>query len=310
MACYHRLSRRGVLKVHNSRRWHAERLSDRFLTAPPAVCCDEMSVQHESSLPLLTTRIIHSHSGHTFPSTPVSLSSAFVGDSGSEAADSYGERRHRSAWRESTAARDVLLVVVSFHVRTPSYAVNQSQPIQELSALLAPSASAPISLTQSTPLRRPPLSPVVLVAVQLLLAYRRHVLLDVSSLASSAAPLSAIERLRPSLQMYRNQVAGHSPLFWHSGTICKPLIPAEYTFYAQLEEQMPAFMPYVPKFYGLLDLEQLTEEMASSLLTERPQQHRRTTVSGSGRAAETAALTRAEQATQWQPELTSEAECA
>jgi len=68
--------------------------------------------------------------------------------------------------------------------------------------------------------------------------------------------------------MYRNQVAGHSPLFWHSGTICKPLIQAEYTFYAQLEEQMPAFVPYVPKFYGLLDLEQLTEEMASSLLTE------------------------------------------
>ena len=68
--------------------------------------------------------------------------------------------------------------------------------------------------------------------------------------------------------MYRNQVAGHSPLFWHSGTICKPLIPAEYTFYAQLEQQMPAFMPFVPKFYGLLDLEQLTEEMASSLLTE------------------------------------------
>ena len=68
--------------------------------------------------------------------------------------------------------------------------------------------------------------------------------------------------------MYRNQVAGHSPLFWHSGTICKPLIPAEYTFYAQLEDAMPAFMPYVPKFYGLLDLEQLTEEMASSLLTE------------------------------------------
>ena len=68
--------------------------------------------------------------------------------------------------------------------------------------------------------------------------------------------------------MYRNQVAGHSPLLWHSGTICKPLIPAEYTFYSQLEEQMAAFMPYVPKYYGLLDLEQLTEEMASSLLTE------------------------------------------
>ena len=68
--------------------------------------------------------------------------------------------------------------------------------------------------------------------------------------------------------MYRNQVAGHSPLFWHSGTICKPLIEAEYAFYAQLEEQMPAFVPYVPKFYGLLDLAALTEEMASSLMTE------------------------------------------
>ena len=65
--------------------------------------------------------------------------------------------------------------------------------------------------------------------------------------------------------MYRNQVAGHSPLFWHSGTICKPLIRSEYDFYAQLERDMPAFMPFVPKFYGLLDLEQLTEEMASSI---------------------------------------------
>jgi len=65
--------------------------------------------------------------------------------------------------------------------------------------------------------------------------------------------------------MYRNQVAGHSPLFWHSGTICKPLVEREYRFYAELEHDTPDFMQFVPKFYGVMDLERLTEEMANSI---------------------------------------------
>jgi hypothetical protein len=52
------------------------------------------------------------------------------------------------------------------------------------------------------------------------------------------------------LAVFRHQVGGNAPLYWHSGTICKPLIQAELRFYAQLETDMPAFIPFVPKFYG------------------------------------------------------------
>ena len=144
---------------------------------------------------------------------------------------------------------------------------------EEEEAPLPPSASSPSPIP---PLSRPSASPPSAAAdVAALMPPSSSAPSSSSSLSSlppvlsSSSPASPSSSFRSSLQltMYRNQVAGHSPLFWHSGTICKPLIRSEYEFYAGLERDMPAFMPYVPKFYGLLDLEQLTEEMASSIVS-------------------------------------------
>jgi invasion protein IalB len=61
--------------------------------------------------------------------------------------------------------------------------------------------------------------------------------------------------------VFRNQVAGHSPLLWHKGTICKPLNPTEYFFYSQLiAGELSALTPFAPKFYGILDMSYIPVE--------------------------------------------------
>ena len=60
-------------------------------------------------------------------------------------------------------------------------------------------------------------------------------------------------------------MAGHSPLLSHAGTICKPLIAQELRFYSQLESQLPCMVPFVPKFYGVLDPKQLDESAKRDL---------------------------------------------
>lgn len=40
-----------------------------------------------------------------------------------------------------------------------------------------------------------------------------------------------------------------------SGTVCKPLIPAEYDFYCNIETESPALIPYVPKYYGIMSID-------------------------------------------------------
>lgn len=57
------------------------------------------------------------------------------------------------------------------------------------------------------------------------------------------------------LKFFRNQVAGHNALLWDSGTVCKPLIPAEYDFYSTLEYNSPKLIPYVPKYYGIMSID-------------------------------------------------------
>ena len=60
-------------------------------------------------------------------------------------------------------------------------------------------------------------------------------------------------------------MAGHSPLLSHAGTICKPLIPQELRFYSQLQSQLPCLVPFVPKFYGVLDPNKLDESAKRDL---------------------------------------------
>ena len=69
----------------------------------------------------------------------------------------------------------------------------------------------------------------------------------------------------PPLARFPHQVAGHSPLLSHAGTICKPLIPQELRFYSQLQTQLPCMAPFVPKFYGVLDPKQLDESTKRDL---------------------------------------------
>ena len=230
-----------------------------------------MSVQHESP-PSTAHHSQHSHhSGHTFPATPTDSASPFSTDSTTGAADTYDDPDASTA----LTVRVPLSASASPLSSTPSPSVMPAQPAQpslNVSPAAFPSSSAAVSSSAVAPSTTAPPSQLHSQSTPFSSSSAAVIPSTSSTSAASSSSTSpamtAIERLRPSLQMYRNQVAGHSPLFWHSGTICKPLIPAEYTFYAQLEEQMAAFMPYVPKFYGLLDLEQLTEEMASSLLTE------------------------------------------
>ena len=235
-----------------------------------------MSVQHES--PPSTAHHSHHHSSRTFPATPVDIASPFSVDVTARTAESFDELdalssplnldSSQSAPPSSMLSSAPRAVSFLQPVQTSSSAASTA-PLTSYNAAPAAFPTTPTTSSASSPdFSTPEPSSSSSSSTSFSSSSFSSDLFAASSSTSSSPSVTAVERLRPSLQMYRNQVAGHSPLFWHSGTICKPLIPAEYTFYAQLEEQMPAFMPYVPKFYGLLDLEQLTEEMASSLLTE------------------------------------------
>ena len=88
------------------------------------------------------------------------------------------------------------------------------------------------------------------------------------SSSTSSAALSAAQSLSPELPipLYRYQVAGHSLLLSHAGTVCKPLIPTEQRFYCLLQSQLPCLMPFVPKYYGVLDPSRLDEKTRRELL--------------------------------------------
>lgn len=62
---------------------------------------------------------------------------------------------------------------------------------------------------------------------------------------------------------FRNQVAGHGQLYWHRGSILKPLLYAEYNFYARLiEKGLAVLRPFVPRYYGVVDPAQLSDDIA------------------------------------------------
>lgn len=69
----------------------------------------------------------------------------------------------------------------------------------------------------------------------------------------------ALTRRKSSFALFRHQVAGHLPLFWSHGTICKPAFPTEIEFYRSVNRRLPAIIPYIPKFIEVLQLVQLSE---------------------------------------------------
>lgn len=58
------------------------------------------------------------------------------------------------------------------------------------------------------------------------------------------------------LPIFRNQVGGHKPILWCSlGTILKPLTPDELSFYCTVHNELPRFLPFIPRFFGVKELD-------------------------------------------------------
>lgn len=54
---------------------------------------------------------------------------------------------------------------------------------------------------------------------------------------------------------YRHQVAGHYPILWKKGAICKPIMKNELKFYQQIEASVPKLLPFVPRFLGVVTMD-------------------------------------------------------
>jgi hypothetical protein len=80
---------------------------------------------------------------------------------------------------------------------------------------------------------------------------------------NDSSPQDRLQIVRSNFPVFRNQVAGHYPLLSDYGTICKPLIPNEYDFYSIIETDLPELLPFTAKYYGVMDLERLTEQISS-----------------------------------------------
>ncbi len=63
-----------------------------------------------------------------------------------------------------------------------------------------------------------------------------------------------------SLPIFRNQVGGHMPLLWNSGRICKPLMQSEFSFYHSLERELPDLVPFIPTYYGIMEVDQFAQQ--------------------------------------------------
>ena len=158
---------------------------------------------------------------------------------------------------------------------SPSHPLSPPSPTRRISQSRCSTAALPTSspLSSSLPsLQHPPHDPLLSPS---------HTPSFFSALASppvSASPVSPTASSSPSsrssvsssspsppLARFPHQVAGHSPLLSHAGTICKPLIPQELHFYSQLQSALPCMVPFVPKFYGVLDPKQLDESAKREL---------------------------------------------
>lgn len=60
---------------------------------------------------------------------------------------------------------------------------------------------------------------------------------------------------KETFSFYRHQVAGHYPILWKSGVICKPIQKYELEFYKQVEIKFPALLPFVPRYLGVVSMD-------------------------------------------------------
>jgi len=64
----------------------------------------------------------------------------------------------------------------------------------------------------------------------------------------------SLESKNEKVQLYRHQVAGHYPIFWKSGVICKPIQKNELEFYQYISEHLKDIIPFVPRYLGVVTM--------------------------------------------------------
>eukprot|EP00475_Leptophrys_vorax_P011938 TRINITY_DN1839_c0_g1_i2.p1 TRINITY_DN1839_c0_g1~~TRINITY_DN1839_c0_g1_i2.p1 ORF type:complete len:272 (-),score=55.70 TRINITY_DN1839_c0_g1_i2:779-1594(-) len=79
---------------------------------------------------------------------------------------------------------------------------------------------------------------------------------------SNGAP--SLSRRKSAFALFRHQVAGHLPLFWSHGKICKPAFPTEIDFYLHVKDKLPSIVPFIPQFMDIVQLIHLSS-MADSM---------------------------------------------
>jgi inositol-hexakisphosphate kinase len=72
------------------------------------------------------------------------------------------------------------------------------------------------------------------------------------------------------MQIFRHQVGGHFPLLWQGGKVCKPAVPRELDFYSNLEKDLPAMVPYVPKYHGVTYIERASDLISNESKDDEP----------------------------------------
>jgi len=80
---------------------------------------------------------------------------------------------------------------------------------------------------------------------------------DLSIESGKSPDISFVEAKKPleKLAFYRHQVAGHYPIFWKKGEVCKSIQKNELEFYKHIQAKIPELVPFVPKYLGVVDME-------------------------------------------------------
>jgi hypothetical protein len=78
----------------------------------------------------------------------------------------------------------------------------------------------------------------------------------------SAEQAAAPHLCRDDFPLFRHQVAGHFPLLWREQTIYKPCKSIEVGFYQQMRDSFPALVPFTPKFYGVVSIDDPADVLA------------------------------------------------
>mmetsp|Transcript_3891 Transcript_3891/g.5556 ORF Transcript_3891/g.5556 Transcript_3891/m.5556 type:complete len:412 (+) Transcript_3891:159-1394(+) len=83
-------------------------------------------------------------------------------------------------------------------------------------------------------------------------ATKRHLSVEVGTSPKDSRKES---KQNGKLAFFRHQVAGHYPIFWKSGVICKPIQKNELEFYKHIQAKIPELVPFVPRYLGVVNMD-------------------------------------------------------